>query len=227
MKKIWVICLALMLALGSLGVGYAAWTDVVQVSGTVDTGTLKLGLYSCSMTDTSAPPNGYVEFPTTNPDQSVAPGFAAPPFYLDKNVAWGSCSLSDGADADGIIDTATVEIFNAYPCYFNTVNIYPINLGTIPLRINSVLIEWPGGSQLLYANDYIAMDINQDGYADVEIKWLDNFGYQLEGGEWVEISFWIHVLQEAPQLSSLSFSATMLGVQWDEYPIPHPTQTPG
>ena len=40
MKKILLLSLALVMALGTLGVGYAAWTDRVTIGGTVNTGTL-------------------------------------------------------------------------------------------------------------------------------------------------------------------------------------------
>ena len=40
MKKIGILALALVLALGSLGVGYALWSDVLYLEGTVQTGTV-------------------------------------------------------------------------------------------------------------------------------------------------------------------------------------------
>jgi predicted ribosomally synthesized peptide with SipW-like signal peptide len=43
-KKIGLLCLALVLALGALGVGYASWHDVITVDGTVNTGTLDLSV---------------------------------------------------------------------------------------------------------------------------------------------------------------------------------------
>lgn len=42
MKRIGLICLALVLALGTLGAAYAAWIDTVTISGTVQTGSLDL-----------------------------------------------------------------------------------------------------------------------------------------------------------------------------------------
>ena len=40
MKKIGIICLAVLLALGALGVGYAKWFDTLNIQGTVETGEL-------------------------------------------------------------------------------------------------------------------------------------------------------------------------------------------
>ena len=50
MKKISMIMLALVVALGGLGVGYAMWSDSVTVSGTVTTGTVDLDIDSLSHT---------------------------------------------------------------------------------------------------------------------------------------------------------------------------------
>jgi len=38
MKKIGLICLALVMALGGLGVGYAMWSDTLTITGNVNTG---------------------------------------------------------------------------------------------------------------------------------------------------------------------------------------------
>jgi hypothetical protein len=227
MKKLGLICLAVMLALGSLGVAYAAWTDMIFIEGSVDTGTLVLGINDCDVRDDDAPINFGGDFPTDDPDQSILPGFVGSPFYLDKNVAWGDC-WSEDTDGDGVNDKTHFTIHNGYPCYFNEFAFYPYNAGTIPLRIDSVLIDWGYGSQLITSSPtYVGMDINGDGCDDVEILWGDNFGTQLEPDSFsVEVSFLIHVLQCAPQNAELSFTATMLGVQWDEYPYTPPTTTP-
>ena len=44
MKRIGMICLALVLALGALGVAYAPWTDEVEIIQTVQTGSLEVGI---------------------------------------------------------------------------------------------------------------------------------------------------------------------------------------
>jgi predicted ribosomally synthesized peptide with SipW-like signal peptide len=50
MKKLGLFSLALVLALGGLGVGYAMWSDTVTISGNVTTGTLDLVVENCSNT---------------------------------------------------------------------------------------------------------------------------------------------------------------------------------
>lgn len=50
MKKIGLICMALVLALGTLGVGYAMWTDTVNITGNVNTGSVDIVVESLSHT---------------------------------------------------------------------------------------------------------------------------------------------------------------------------------
>ena len=51
MKKIGLLALAIVLALGALGIGYAAWTDTITINGTVNTGTVDINAIYFSGTD--------------------------------------------------------------------------------------------------------------------------------------------------------------------------------
>jgi len=44
LKKIIFICMALVMALGALGIGYASWFDTVAIKGTVNTGSVDLNV---------------------------------------------------------------------------------------------------------------------------------------------------------------------------------------
>jgi len=50
MKRIGLICMALVLALGALGVGYALWWDEVTIEGTVQTGSVEISINATSET---------------------------------------------------------------------------------------------------------------------------------------------------------------------------------
>ena len=50
MKRIGLICMALVLALGALGVGYALWWDEVTIEGTVQTGSVAISINATSET---------------------------------------------------------------------------------------------------------------------------------------------------------------------------------
>ena len=58
MKKIGVICLALVLALGSMGVGYALWSDSLYLEGTINTGEVDTEIISIASDDVGIDP-GY------------------------------------------------------------------------------------------------------------------------------------------------------------------------
>ena len=68
MKKIGLICLALVLALGTIGVGYALWSDTLFLEGTVGTGNIGL------------------EWSQDIPYDDEAP---------DKDVSWATCIIID------------------------------------------------------------------------------------------------------------------------------------
>ena len=223
--KVGMLFLALVLALGGVGAAFAAWTDTLTISGTVNTGELCWQFASASIQDDNRPPNGMWEYPTLYPDLTCDPEFVPNPageFYwpLDKNVGWGN--VTRVADANGRYKTLEVTLYNAYPSYFNEVSFYLNNCGTIPLKVWKVIIN---GVAYYAGQPYAAIDSNGDGDADVEIKWNDNFEMQYEPGipNTTEYSFWIHVLQPSPQDAQLSFTIEMVAIQWNEYtagPLP-------
>ncbi len=58
MKKIGIICLALVLALGTLGVGYSLWWDTLYIEGTIETGEVEVCIVSIVADDVGVDP-GY------------------------------------------------------------------------------------------------------------------------------------------------------------------------
>jgi hypothetical protein len=221
MKKIGLLCLALVLALGTLGIGYAHWMDTIYIEGKVHTGLLCMEFTSCNMADEIPPtnPGGDAGVPAYLADYTCRNGFAgpAPEFWrLDKNVGWGTQNIS----ADG--KTLTVTLNNAYPCYFNSLSFYVHNCGTIPLKIDHVVIN---GQSYNGGVPYVQYDFNGDGAFDFEIQWGDNWGEQIDPcSRSPEFSFWMHVLQPCPQdqLDTLTFTIEIVAVQWDGYPLPLP-----
>jgi len=219
MKKIGLLCLALVLALGALGVGYASWTDTIFIDGSVTTGSVCIAFSDCDLLDEDQPINPGGDYPTNDPDYTCNNGFAYETglgYYweLDKNVAWGSQLVSQ----DG--KTLEVTLHNAYPCNFNKLSFYVLNCGTIPLKIDHILIN---GQKFSTGVPYVQVDFNGDGAYDFEIQWGNNWGAQIEPeGRSPEFSFWMHVLQPCPQnqLDTLTFTIEIVAVQWNEYPLP-------
>lgn len=219
MRKIGFICLALVMALGSLGVAYAAWAETLTIDGTVDTGEADWEFAGFLILD-------YHEPPIDVPDFHSRDGFAGPaPYFwpdpLGKNVGWGVGTLVD-TDGDGDNDTLEFTLHNVYPSYFNMVAVYPKVNGTMPLKVQSATIASDHGSDEFTALPaYAALDLDGDGKDDIEIDWKNNFGLQMHPGVKVpEMSFWIHVLPDAPQGASLSFTISIDAVLWNKYVAP-------
>jgi hypothetical protein len=222
MKKIGLLCLALVLALGTLGIAYAAWIDTITIEGQVTTGSLCWKFASCTLLDDvvfgGKPTNYGGDYPTAVPDRTCNPGFVPGPndmdfWPLDKNVGWGEQLIS----ADG--KTLYVTLNNVYPCYFNAMSFYVRNCGTVPLKVDHIVIN---GQIYTSGVPYVQFDFNDDGFADFEIQWGNNWGEQIDpGARSPEFSFWMHVLQPCPQsqLNTLTFNITLVAVQWNEYPL--------
>ena len=234
MKKIGLICLALVLALGALGVGYAAWTDTIYIDGTVNTGEVLVEVIcnSFDATDGDLPPSttGWI-VGTGSPYADENSLVSGTDFYWntitrEKNVGWVTWDCTAPLDSE-----ATITLNNVYPSYTNHITLGLRNSGTIPLKLNHVSIKDSGGSvlyKLTSQSQYMTFDMlpvgAPNGVPDLEIYWGDNFGIQIEEGQYWDISFYIHVMQDEAIDFSVSHSYTLtfefVGVQWNEYPLP-------
>lgn len=117
-QKIGLLLLALVLALGGLGIGYAHWTDSLDVTGTVHWGSTDPGFVPGSCEFSQDPSDNY-----TDPDCGCDCNF------ID----------SDG-DGDYEIMEATithVDTFCGYKLY-STIR----NDGTVPVRIDNIQITF-------------------------------------------------------------------------------------
>lgn len=222
MRKLGLIIVVLVLALGSLGVAYARWSDTVYIDGEIQTGEVCWEYTSCSLLDEiPSPPywvgEEYWYFHDYTCNNGFVPNAAGAQFWhSDKNVGWGSQKIED-LDQDGRKETLTTTLENVYPCYFNAQSFYLKNCGTIPVKVWKIFIE---GQEFTGGVPYLKLDLTKDGKPDIEISWGNNWGAQIDPGTiypW-EFSFWIHVLQDAPEGSTLTFHITVWATQWNEYP---------
>jgi len=220
------MCLALVLALGVLGVGYAAWTDQITVSGSVSTGDVCLCIQ-----ETGA----YAPFCSDYCDSG----------HLDNNGLYSTCDpiyFSDQEPAEKKdvactdvtwvdCNTLAVTVTNGYPYYAAGVDFTVCNCGSVPVKIWSVTISDDfGNSWDFYGNPAeVCLDLDNDGYGDMILDWGNSWGNQLENGECADLSFAFVLLQEIPQsqCDTLHFHVSLTAIQWDEYtPGPLPTPAP-
>ena len=205
MKKIGLLCLALVLALGALGVGFATWTDTLYIDGTVNTGTVSWEFYGNPAVDPVPPPS------ITQDDHGIDPGHT-------KDVGSTSATFTD-SDNDGDLDTMNLLIDNAYPCYNNHVGFWLHCNGSVPLVIQKVIISDADETYELTATGIVDLDLNGNGTTDIKIAWGNGFGTQLHYCEWVNMSFGFHIVQDddpAIQGQTLSFTIELVGVQYNE-----------
>ena len=117
-------------------------------------------------------------------DIGIDPGY-------DKDV--GSCTVT-GAETQ----TLTITINNGYPCYTATIDFTIDNIGTIPVKVQSLTIVDPP--------------------AEITATWsLVGVGTQIDPDGSVPGQIIIHVEQIAAELANYSFSAEIYLVQWNEY----------
>ena len=121
MKKVKYIALILVLALGLIGGAYAAWTDVLNVAGTVATGDIDVVFTSAESNDA-----GDTDDPASPADDP-------------KDVGSTEVSLSE----DG--KTMTVTIENAYPGYVSQIEYEVTNNGSVPVKLQNKTIDVTSG----------------------------------------------------------------------------------
>lgn len=125
MKKLGLLCLAVVMALGMVGAGFAYWTETLTIDPPVGTGELDVDW--AMVHDVSAWP----------PIQHYNAG---------TSYHWGEVTVS----GDG--NTLNVGLHEMYPGA--VVNSYPriYNNGTIPVKITGYTVTKTGGSDALWDN---------------------------------------------------------------------------
>ena len=117
MKKFGLVLLAVVLALGVLGVGYAMWYEDLYIEGTVYTGEVYGYWTACYCFDPGLDPN---------PDGS----------NKGKDVGSTTCTIDP---TDPRILYITVQ--NGYPCYWNDCEVEYTIGGTVPVHVEDIIIE--------------------------------------------------------------------------------------
>lgn len=238
MKKFASIGIALIIALGSLGVGYAMWSDTVTIDGTASTGSLNLSLELEGST-----PCEEFYWVDTNGDGEIQgseliDGEYPDEFGVPKDV--GSCSATlvdpetDCATGKEGHETLNIVINNAYPGYIVYTTFLLHNIGSVPLDV--VLYErtgtvtkpdgtvydlyWGTGTAGMWRGVY--EDLDESGgisAGDPEV-----FNFRITNGLPVQIDpcnvekreIDLHFKQPLQQESTYNISVVITGQQWAE-----------
>ncbi len=215
MKRIGLLCLALVLALGALGVGYAMWSDTLQIEGEVNTG--ELSVIFDSQYDNDPSDNDPKEAGSWNLTTLEWEGAR-----WDKNVASTTSTFDD--------KSARIVVTLGYPCYWGSVLWDVHNVGTIPAKLHSITLtklskqldEWPMNK---------ALDIDTRYYVDVEqlrvnkvLQADDDFSFILSAFNCTQIDacqvgyldVTVHVEQDAEQKKTYDFVIDYVFANWNE-----------
>jgi len=137
-----------------------------------------------------------------------------------KNIGNSLFTVLD-TNNDKCNDTVNILLNNTYPSYFESLTVHIHNCGTIPLKIWKVIFFYDGSSKNVTITGgfpYFTLDLTGDGKPDVEISWGDSIGIQLDVCQTMEVSFNIHVLQDAPQDTTMHFHVEFTYINWNENP---------
>ena len=221
MKKIGLICLALVLAMGALGVAYAGWTDTVTVSGPVTTGEVCLDWSQVSNID-GCPhgPDASGNWTTGNRDYNLdlanwdhTKPWIRPTIQVDKNVGCTGVVIEQ-PDKDKLL----VTIYNGYPLYYVDLQVHLHNCGTIPVKVTDIVIT---------PVNFTLADKAWTPHTTAGPVWVgvaNGIGTQLEPCDTKVASLEVVVQQSAAQNAGQSggppayqFTVTWTAIQWNEY----------
>jgi len=140
--------MALVLAMGTLGIGYAAWTDEIVIKGTVNTGNVDIEVIDHSNTliwkvaeSEGLPGNIYVQRTWDNPGTDrVSDKDPANPVDAFPNAPHppGTAGVDPVATADASSagdDAISITIANAFPLKALTADFLLHYAGTIPVKV--------------------------------------------------------------------------------------------
>ena len=231
-KKVGLLFLVMVIALGGIGAAFAHWSSTVTITETITTGSVKIGIRDMGTTDQGT---------------SLDPGWSNVTQQLvryDKHVATATsvngttrCTKTEGPiQYQGQYYASVTEtLTSVYPSYAPTITLQITNCGTIPVKLTwetEVTDDPDGLAPYLHIVKWQAKTPagtfsggNATGIADL----LDCF--QLHACESIELSFTKHIMQSlpgtpavnAPQGATLVLTHTVTGTQWNLAPCPSPS----
>ena len=219
MKKIGLLSLALVLALGTLGVAYAMWSDTLLIEGEVNTGELSVMFDSQYDNDALT-----LDDPKEAGSWNVS---GEKPVWTgerySKHVASTTSTYEEKA--------ARIIVTNGYPCYWGSVIWDVHNDGTIPVKLHSItLTELSKGVTGKWAMN-MTLVIGTRYYVDVEqlrvntvLEPDDDFSFilsafgceQIDALELGYLDVTVHVEQDATQKTTYDFIIDYVFANWNE-----------
>lgn len=225
MKRLGILFMVLVIALAGLGAAFAAWTDEIVITGTVNTGSVDIVIEQVSGTDVykdldsdqmvvcryfvdATGAKVYHPVPFLDP-----PGDAGPPQPTnDLLVASASATISAG-------DTLEFTFDNIFPCLDFAIDAKFHYVGTVPAKINKITVEAIDDPDGILDD----LDISFFGYMwDPENHVVGapvDIGSQIHEDQWIWAGIVVHVPQDQALMGkSASGTIKIELVQWNKYP---------
>lgn len=208
MKKIGLLSLAIVLALGALGAAYAPWTDQVEISQVVHTGFLQVGIRGEA--DIQGDPKEVAGVVVTEwNDRFVKPD-----------------------DGHTYYEGVTVEITNLFPCVTVTETFWiGVQQGSIPVKLmitaSSIWVDPADPNLFDYLDIQWAVTGTHNGGEELEPMSGEGLGFygalqglQLHGCDVVKLEI-VKKLEQNDSAQGLSggFAVTVTAIQYNEYPF--------
>ena len=224
MKKIGLLSLAVVLALGSLGLGYATWDDQLYINGHVETGSLTLAF-------------SYVEPPLCAEYYlDPATGALVPGEWMGKPVgdcdAWFEDYVQDAHSLKEGYRKMWIVVENAYPQYIVHTTFRVHNIGTIPVHITGfdlydptgeLKFEWTVPPPASPAVGVFWKDFDGDGVRDpaeediINVEVVNFVCVQLDYCESTKGEIDLDFKQPMEECHDYYFEVEIEGVQWNKY----------
>jgi predicted ribosomally synthesized peptide with SipW-like signal peptide len=200
MKKIGLLALTLIIALGALGIGYASWTDQINVTGTVNTGSVDLDVTSVSST--------YVYKNLENEGIVISPTE-----IVDDDLLYVASAVGSMTNEKNVV----VTFDNIFPIGRKFVADFEATYnGTIPVKVQvaDLAINW--------ADDNDGNDDLSYGYTFyVNNQPSSLTGVQLHTGDKLHVEVWIEIVNGKTDVDNMSLKGDITGtikvIQWNEY----------
>jgi len=196
MKKIGLICLALVLTLGALGVTYSAWTDTVTINATVQTGSVDLDVQDMSGTDVYKLEDGSL--------------YRIHWYNVRPEPPAGSILIAHAIAEETADDEVTVTFDNLFPCIDFVADFEYHCAGSVPVNVKytQVIKGIP--------ESWVTITRGWPSIGD-SVPIVD--GYQLHYCDMDAIYILIHVPQEDAAMNvSGTITMTLEAIQFNEYP---------
>jgi len=241
LKRIGVLALALVIALGALGVSYTAWTEDLYINSAVNTGTLDINIIGCSSTFVyKVPPDGTDVYYVTGKN---------PPSSLPAGSILVAKAATDFINGDNDPDTATITFAGLFPGVDFQADLQMQYFGTIPARVSVAEIIpnnddadpdvkaakdailaalWQLGEDTkdpqVYPTRYGAwIDGELTPFPSLVPEYIDDpLGMPLSQFDTVHVTLHIRLPDGAQyqNLTNLKFAGRVTVIQWNEYEEP-------